>query len=165
MQHGPCTSLCKGKHAGRTALWVLWHWLVSSHSWMWQQLVILRLLRILVPLRILVCPGSFLLTDVSVPAQQHPVCGDRLPPHADKVYKMQCKWNIKQAAGRTQAGLQIRDNSQKQIYQMFQPHKGATCLSYCRNCVLPPVVLASCKNAGKWRWFESYFPFLKLVLP
>lgn len=104
----------------------------------WQWLVSFRVLRILV------CPGSFLLTDVSVPVQQHPVCGDRLPPHADKVYKMQCKWNIKQAAGRIQAGLQIHNDSQKQIYQMFQPHKGAKRLSYCRNCVLPPVVLASC---------------------
>lgn len=120
--------------------------------------------RMLVPVRTLVCPGSFLLTEVGVPAEQHPVQGDRLPPHADKVYKMQYKWNLKQAAGRTQAGLQIHD-SQKRIYQMFQPHKGATRLPYCRNCVLPPVVLASCKKAGKWWWFESYFPFRKIGAP
>lgn len=55
--------------------------------------------------------------------------------------------------------------TRRQIYQMFQAHRGATRLSYCENCVLPPVVLASCKNTGKWWLFESYFPFLKLVLP
>lgn len=50
----------------------LGHQPMLSQTWACQQLVKLSTFRILVLLRISVCPGRFLLTAEGVPAQQHP---------------------------------------------------------------------------------------------
>lgn len=98
------------------------------------------------------------------PAQQHPVCRNRLLPHADKGYKAWCKWEYRSGSWQ-QPGRPAAPRRLTEMHQMFQPHEEATCMSTCRNCVLPPAVLVSCKSAGKCWWFESYFPFPELVVP
>lgn len=155
----------QGKHTGGIALWVLWHQLALSQSWTRQQLVRLSILRILVALRIPACPGSFLLAAVDVQHSSTPSAGTGSFLMQTRGTKHGVNGNTDQAAGSTQAGLQLHNNSQNEMYQMFQPHKEATCMSTCRNCVLPPAVLVSCKSVGKCWCFESYFPFPKLAVP
>lgn len=143
----------------------LGHQPMLSQTWACQQPVKLSTFRMLVLLRIPVCLGSFLLTAVGVPAQQHPSAATGSLLVQTRCTKCSVNGNAEQAAGSTQAGLQTHSNSQSEVYQMFQPHKEATRMSYCRNCVLPPAMLLSCKNAGTCWLFESYFPFLILVVP
>lgn len=111
------------------------------------------------------CPGSFLLAAVDVQHSSTPSAGTGSFLTQTRGTKHGVNGNTDQAAGSTQAGLQLHNNSQNEMYQMFQPHKEATCMSTCRNCVLPPAVLVSCKSVGKCWCFESYFPFPKLAVP
>lgn len=161
VSHIPPFSANQGKHAGETALWATsqcWARHISS----WSNLA---------PLGFwsfsgYQCVWVTFCSQLRV-SQHNSTLSAETGSHLVQTRCTKCivNGNAEQAAGSTQAGLQTHNNSHSEVYQMFQPHMEATRMSYCRNCVLPPAVLLSCKNAGKCWWFESYFPFLKLVVP
>lgn len=112
---GVAVHLCLQSRASTRgiALWVLWHQLALSLSWTHQQLVRLCTLRIIVTHRIPACPGSFLLAAVGVQHSSTPSVGTGSFLMQTRGTKHGVNGNTDRAAGSSQAGRQLHDNSQR----------------------------------------------------